>query len=115
MNLNKVFIAGNLTGEPELRYAGKTSVCAFSIASNRSCTAANGEQKEDTCYIGVTVWGRQGESCARYLAKGRGVLIEGRLSYQTWTNENGDKRSKHEIVAEHVTFLSGSGGGNADA
>lgn len=114
MNLNKIFFAGNLTSEPELRQAGKTNVCTFSVASNRSYTV-NGEQKEDTCFVGVTVWGKQAESCAKYLAKGRGVLIEGRLTYQTWTNENGDKRSKHEITAEHVTFLGGSNGGNADA
>lgn len=115
MNLNKIFIAGNLTGEPELRYAGKTSVCTFSIASNRTYTTVNGDQKEDTCFVGVTVFGKQAESCAQYLTKGRGVLIEGRLSYQTWIGDDGAKRSKHEITAEHVTFLGGSNGGNADA
>ena len=101
---------GNLTTDPALKQTGRGSVCTFSIASNRPYTA-NGEQREDTCYIGVTVWGKQGESCAKYLTKGRAVLVEGRLNYYTWTGENGDRRSRHEINAEHITFLSGGGNG----
>jgi len=111
MFLNKIIMIGNLTTEPALKQTGRGSVCTFSIASNRPYTA-NGEQREDTCYIGVTVWGKQGESCARYLTKGRAIFVEGRLNYYTWTNENGEKRSRHEITAEHVTFLGGGGGNN---
>lgn len=108
MTVNKIFISGNLTNDPELKQTGHGNVCFFNIASNRQYTTNNGEKREDTCYIGVTVWGKQGESCARYLAKGRGVLIEGRLDYRTWTTENGDKRNRHEICAERVQFLGGA-------
>jgi len=110
MTFNKIFMLGNLTTEPELKQTKSGSVCTFSIASNRQYTVNNGEKREDTCFIGVTVWGKQGESCARYLTKGRAVLVEGRLDYRTWTNEYNEKRSRHEIIAEHITFLGGGGG-----
>lgn len=112
MFFNKIFMIGNLTGEPELKQTGRGSVCTFSIASNRVYTVNNGERREETCFVGVTVWGKQGESCARYLTKGRAVLVEGRLSYQTWKNEYGETRSRHEIIAEHINFLSGGSQGD---
>lgn len=110
-SFNKVILMGNLTKDPELRYIPSgAAVCDMSIATNRKYTAG-GEKKEETCFIDIVVWGKQGEASAQYLTKGRPVLVEGRLVLQTW-EKDGAKRSKHVIVAERVQFL-GNGSGNA--
>ena len=111
MFLNKVIMIGNLTRDPEIRQTGHGSlVCCFPLATNRSYTRQNGEREDEACYIDVTVWGKSGEACGKYLKKGRSVYVEGRLVYRTWTNERGERRSCHELCAEHVQFLSSGKG-----
>jgi len=117
-NINRVILTGNLTFDPELRsLPSGTSVCKLRIASNtRRKDNATGEWVDKPNYFDVTVWGAQGENCARYLSKGRPVAIDGRLEWSEWQDRDdpSKKRSKVEIVAESVQFLGGrddAGGG----
>jgi len=104
-DFNKVILVGNLTRDPELKYTqGGTAVCQLGLAVNRKYRV-NNEQKEEICFVDITVWGKQGENCKQYLAKGRPALVEGRLQYRTWEGSDGQKRSKLDVVAESVTFL----------
>ena len=113
---NKVIMAGNLTADPELRYtAGGTPVANLRLAVNSRYKSGD-EFKEETLFIDVTVWGKQGENCSKYLSKGRPVLVEGRLQERSWEAADGQKRSKMEIVSQQVKFLgsrgdTGGGGG----
>lgn len=103
---NKVFFIGNLTRDPDVRsLPSGMNTASFGLAVNRRYTASNGEKKEETCFIDVVVFGKQAEVVGTYLTKGRQVLLEGRLQYRTWETPEGAKRSKHELVAEQVTFL----------
>lgn len=111
-SFNKVLLMGNLTRDPELRYIQSgQAVCEFGLAMNRRWKAANGEQKEEVCFVDITVWGKQGESSAEYLKKGRPVFIEGRLQFDSWQAQDGSKRSKLRVVADNVQFLGGRPGG----
>lgn len=106
-SLNKVFLMGNLTREPELRYTpgSNFAVCEFGIAVNRRFVQAGGQEKDETCFLDIIVWGKQAESCSRYLQKGASVLIEGRLTYEQWTErESQKKRSRIRVTAERVQF-----------
>lgn len=105
-NLNKVFLMGNLTRDPELRYTSSgMAVCKLGLAVNRRYRDRNNDEfKEETCFVDITVWGKNGENCGQYLAKGSLVLVEGRLNYQTWESD-GQKRSKLEVVASNVQFM----------
>tara|TARA_B100000959_G_scaffold269450_1_gene315218 strand:+ start:1765 stop:2184 length:420 start_codon:yes stop_codon:yes gene_type:complete len=106
--VNKVFLLGNLTRDPELRYtANGFAVAGFGIAVNRKYKQDN-EWKEEACFIDITVWGKQAESCSEYLHKGSSAFIEGRLNFRSWETEQGQKRSKLEVVATNVQFLSRS-------
>jgi single-strand DNA-binding protein len=110
-SFNLVVLMGNLTRDPELRTTPNgTSVCSFSMALNRSYKGANGEWQEATDYIDVVAWGPLGERVAQYLSKGRPALVNGRLQSRSW-EQDGQKRSKVEVVAQDVTFLGGPGGG----
>jgi len=104
-NLNRVFLAGNLTRDPEVRYipSGK-AVADLHMAINRKYKTATGENKEDTCFVGVVVWGRQAETAGEYLKKGSGVLIEGSLRYDQWET-NGEKRNRLRVNADRIQFL----------
>ena len=103
--LNKVFLIGNLTRDPELKYvANGTGVAKFGLAVNRTYMS-DGEKKEDTCFVDVTAWDKLAEVCAEHLSKGRLVLIEGRMQYKSWKENDGTKRSKIEVVAQNVQFL----------
>ncbi len=115
-NINRVVLTGNLTAEPELRnLPSGTSVCKLRVACNTRRKGAGGEWEDKPNYFDVTVWGAQGENCARYLAKGRPVAIDGRLEWREWQDKEGNKRQAVEIVADAVQFLGGrdesSGGG----
>ena len=100
---------GNLTRDPELRYtSGGTAVASFGLAVNRKFKQGE-EWKDEVCFVDITVWAKQGENCAEYLNKGSLVFIEGRLNYQTWEAEGGQKRSKLEVVANNVQFLTPKG------
>ncbi len=105
-SFNKVILMGNLTRDPELRYTPSGApVCNFDVAMNRSYTTQGGERRDEVCYMTVVVWGKQAESCGEYLGKGRSVLVEGHLQQRSWETPEGQKRSKHEVVAERVQFL----------
>ena len=109
-NLNRVFLIGNLTRDPELRYIPSgTAVANFGLATNRVYKTPSGEKKEEVCFVKVVVWGRMAEVCGEYLSKGRPVFIEGRLQYRAWDGSGGEKRSTLEIRAERVQFLGARG------
>jgi single-strand DNA-binding protein len=108
-NINRVVITGNLTTDPELRsLPSGTSVCKLRVACNtRRKDNSTGEWVDKPNYFDVTVWGAQGENCARYLSKGRPVAIDGRLEWREWESPEGHKRQGVDIIAEAVQFLSG--------
>lgn len=107
-SFNRVIIMGNLTRDPEYRnLASGQGVCRLGLATNRQFkNKQSGNLVQEVCYIDIDVWGAQAESCRQYLQKGRPVLIEGRLKFDSWDDQSGQKRSKHSIVAERVQFLS---------
>ncbi len=103
---NKIILIGNLTRDPEMRYTPQgTSVCNFGIAVNRKYKQGD-EVKEEVTFVNVVVFGKQADTCGQYLGKGSTVLVEGRLQERRWETEEGQKRSKHEVVAQNVRFLS---------
>lgn len=103
-SLNSILIEGNLTKDPELKATPKgTSVCSFSVASNRFYKQDQEYQKE-VSFFDVETWAKLAESCAEYLEKGRGVRVVGRLKQDRWQDAEGNPRSKVKIVAEHVEF-----------
>ena len=105
-NLNKVFLIGNLTRDPELRYTpGGTAVANLGIAVNRRFKDSSGELKEEVCFLTVTVWDKQVEACCQYLKKGRPVFVEGVLQSRFWETSDGQKRSAIDVRAERVQFL----------
>jgi single-strand DNA-binding protein len=109
-SLNKVFLMGNLTRDPELRYIPSgTAVANFSLAINRAYKDAGGEKKEEVSYVRVEVWGKMAEVCGEYLSKGRPVLVEGRLKSRSWETPEGQKRSSLDVVATGVQFLGSKG------
>lgn len=104
---NKIILVGNLTRDPEHKQlTSGQSVCSLNLASSRSYTNKQNGTTQEVCFIDVNVWGSQAESCNQYLSKGKSVLVEGRLKLDTWDDQNGQKRSKHSVVAERVVFLS---------
>src|SRR5438105_13828557 len=112
-SFNLVVLMGNLTRDPELRTTPNgQSVCSFSLALNRAYKNADGDWQEATDYIDIVAWGGLGERVAQYLSKGRAALVNGRLQSRRW-QQDGQKRSKVEVVAQDVTFLGGPGGGTA--
>ena len=105
-DLNKVFLMGRLTGDPELRYTpGGAAVTDLRLATSRVWTGKDGDRKEDTLYIDVTVWERQAENCCQYLKKGSAIHVEGSLKMETWDSPSGEKRSKIKVLADRVQFL----------
>ena len=114
-NINRVIITGNLTRDPELRsLPSGMSVCSLRIASNtRRKDGQSGEWVDKANYFDVTIWGRQGENAAQYLAKGRPVALDGRLEWREWQDKEGNNRQSVEIVADNIQFLGGreEGGG----
>jgi single-strand DNA-binding protein len=117
-NINRVIITGNLTADPELRsLPSGTSLCKLRVACNtRRKDNSTNEWVDKPNFFDVTVWGAQGENCARYLSKGRPVAIDGRLEWREWESQEGQKRQAIDIIADTVQFLSSprddSGGGN---
>ena len=115
-SLNKVFLLGNLTRAPELRYTPSgTAVADLRLAVNRNYTTQGGEKREDTCFLTVVVWGKQAESCGEYLDKGSPILVEGRLQTREWEGKDGQKRTVIEVVAERVQFMGRGRGAVAGA
>jgi single-strand DNA-binding protein len=112
-SFNKVILLGNLTRDPEVRYTPKgTAVTELGMAVNRVYSAENGEKREETTFVDVTLWGRTAEIAGEYLKKGRPVFIEGRLQLDTWDDkQSGQKRSKLKVVGEGLQLLGGRPGG----
>lgn len=115
-SFNKVILVGNLTRDPQVKYTtGGTAVTEIGLAVNRQWfDKQTNSKKDETTFVDVTLWGRTAEIAGEYLAKGRPVLIEGRLQLDTWDDrETGQKRSKLRVVGENMTMLGsrGEGGG----
>jgi single-strand DNA-binding protein len=123
-SLNKVLLMGNLTRDPELRVTPKgTPICQFSLAINRKFKMESGESREEVIYVDVEAWGKQGETIAKYVTKGRPLFVEGRLRLDQWEDKNTkEKRSRMKVVLEAFEFLGdgraggagGPGGGGGD-
>ena len=113
MSINRVIVSGNLTRDPELRMAGTTPVLQMGIAVNdRKKNASTGEWEDVPNYFDVVVWGARGESLSRFLAKGMKVCVAGKLRWSQW-EKDGAKRSKVEIVADEVEFMTPKDGTQA--
>jgi len=109
-NLNKVMIIGNVGTDPEMRFTPNGSpVTSFRMATSRSYTSAEGERKQETEWFTVTAWNKLAESCNQFLTKGRRAYVEGRLRTRTWEGQDGQKRTRVEIMAERVLFLDRQG------
>lgn len=115
-NLNRVLLIGNLTRDPELRVTPKgNSICQFGLAVNRTFKDASGQTREETTFIDIEAWGRQGETISKYCTKGRALFVEGRLRFDQWEDKNtGQKRSRLSVVLENFQFLGGRGDGPED-
>jgi len=119
-NINRVVLTGNLTRDPELRTFPDSgnAVCSMRLACNgRRKNNQSGQWEDQPNYFDITVWGAQGENCAKYLTKGRPVAIDGRLQWREWQDKEGNKRQSVDIIAESVQFLGsredgGNGSGN---
>lgn len=106
-SINKAIILGNLTRDPELKYTPNGApVCTFGVATNRSWTTNEGQTREDTQFHRVVAWNKVAELCAKLLAKGKKVYVEGRLSYRSYVGKDGQQRSITEIVLEDFIVLS---------
>jgi len=119
---NKVLLMGNLTRDPELRYAGNgTAICKIGLAINRRFQDQGGEWKEEVTFVDVTIFGKRGEAFAKFHSKGKSAFIEGRLRLDSWEDKNGGgKRTKLEVIAENWEFVGsgrgeGGGGGGSGA
>ena len=110
---NKVILLGNLSKDIELKYTpAGTAIAKTAIATNRRFKTQSGEQKEEVCFIDITLFGRSAEVANQYLGKGKQVLIEGRLVLEQWTDSNGNKRSKHSVQVESMQMLGGKDSAN---
>jgi len=106
---NKVILVGNLTRDIELRYSqGGMAIAKTALATSRKFSS-NGERKEETCFIDITFFGRSAEIANQYLHKGSKILVEGRLTFEQWTDQTGGKRSKHSVTVENMQMLDSRG------
>jgi single-strand DNA-binding protein len=109
--VNKVMLMGNLTRDPELRQLPSgSSVCGFTLATNRVYKTTAGEEKQETVFADCTAFGRTGEVIAEYVKQGRPLFVEGRLHYETWEDKNGNRRSKLSVIVENFQFVGGREG-----
>ncbi len=106
--LNKVFLMGNLTRDPELRVTPSgTTIVSFGIATSRTWSGQDGEKKEEVCYVDINMFGRRAEVINEYFSKGNPIFIEGRLQFQQWETKDGQKRNALRVVAEDFQFIGG--------
>jgi single-strand DNA-binding protein len=112
-SLNKVLLMGNLTRDPELRVTPKgTPICQFGLAINRQFKMESGETREEVIFVDIEAWGKQGETIAKYVTKGRPLYVEGRLKLDQWEDKNTkEKKSRMKVVLEQFQFLGDSRGG----
>ena len=112
--MNKVILIGRLTRDPELRYTPSgVAVCSFTLAVDRPFTSKSGEREAD--FIDIVVWRNQAENVAKYLAKGRQAAVEGRLQIRSYEGNDGQRRWRTEVIADHVEFLGSGNSGGYDA
>ena len=110
---NKIIVVGNLTRDIELRYTnGGTALAKTAIGTTRKFTA-NGERKEEVCFVDITFFGRSAEIANQYLRKGSKCLVEGRLMFEQWTDQAGQKRSKHSVTVESMQMLDSKNDGQS--
>jgi single-strand DNA-binding protein len=103
---NRVILVGNLTRDPQLSYLpSQTPVVEFGLAINRRWRGSNGEQREETCFVDCRCYGKQAEVFNQYMSKGQNVLVEGRLQFDTWEGQDGQRRSKHRVIVQNFQFL----------
>jgi len=113
-NFNKVLLMGNLTRDPQLSYLpSQTAVVEFGLAVNRRWTGQDGSEREEVCFVDCRAFGKMAENINKYLKKGRPLFVEGRLSFDSWTAQDGSKRSKHRVTVESFQFLGAPSGANA--
>jgi single-strand DNA-binding protein len=106
---NKVLLLGNLTRDPQLSYTpNQVAVADFGLATNRKWTGQDGAQREETCFVDCRAFGRLAENINKYMTKGRPIFIEGRLTFDSWTAQDGTRRSKHRVTVENFQFLPGT-------
>jgi single-strand DNA-binding protein len=111
MSVNKVILIGNLGKDPEVRFTNTgRAVARFPIATSEAWTDSEGHRQERTEWHNIIVWGKQGETCGQYLAKGRQVFVEGSIRSRSYDDKTGNKRYITEIVAQRIRFLGGGGG-----
>jgi len=107
---NKVILLGNLTRDPQLRYLpNNTPVCEFGMAVNRRWRDRDGNFQDEVCFVDLTAFGRQAETLNQYLSKGRALLVDGRLKFDSWTAQDGSKRSKLRVIVENFQFVGARG------
>ena len=112
-NYNKIIMVGNLTRDPQLSYLptqSQTAVVELGLAINRRWRGQDGQQRDETCFVDCRAYGKQAETINQYMAKGRPILIEGRLQYDTWEGKDGVRRSKHRVIIERFQFMGGASG-----
>lgn len=113
-SLNRVFLMGNLTKAPTLRYTpGGAAVTDLSLAINSTFVNKAGERKDEVCYVDIVTWGRQAETAAEYLTKGSPIFVEGRLQLDSWETNEGEKRNKLRVRANRIQFLGRAKAGTA--
>lgn len=105
-NFNKVLLMGNLTRDPQLSYTpNQTAVVDFGLAVNRRWTGKDGQDRNEVCFVDCRAFGRLAENINKYLTKGRPLFVEGRLTFDSWTAQDGSKRSRHRVTVENFQFL----------
>lgn len=110
-NFNKVILAGNLTRDPQLSYLpSNTPVCEMGIAVNRRYRPQGGEMKEEVNFFDLRAYGKQAETLNQYMNKGKPILVEGRLKYDSWEGKDGQKKSRVYVIVENFQFLGAAGG-----
>ncbi|NIA17104.1 MAG: single-stranded DNA-binding protein [Planctomycetes bacterium] len=109
-NYNKVILLGNLTRDPQLSYTpNQTAVVDFGLATNRKWTAADGQQREEVCFVDCRAFGKTAETINKYCQKGRQLMVEGRLTFDSWQGQDGVKRSKLRVTVENFQFIGSAG------
>lgn len=111
---NRIILVGHLTRDPVLTYTpANTAVCKFGIATNRKWKDREGNKRDEVCFVDCVLFANAAETFAKFMGVGKPVLVEGRLTFNQWTSQEGQKRSKHEVAVDNFTFL-GDGGGKGD-
>lgn len=110
--VNKVLLLGNLTRDPQLSYTpSQTAVVDFGVATNRRWTGQDGSQREETCFVDCRAFGHTAENINKFFKKGKPIFLEGRLTFDSWTAQDGSKKSKLRVTVENFQFLPGTHGG----